>query len=63
MWNWKPTWLEALLLLIAVIVSTISCFPCWLLQKTGIKSKLYAKLLCNIGLDQFSYLEIIEYKI
>lgn len=63
MLDWKPNWWQGILLILAVIISTIICFPCWLMQKIGIKAKRYAKFLCKTGLEQLSFLEIIEYKI
>lgn len=62
MWGWKPTWWEAILLIIGVIISSIVCFPCWLLQKIGFKAKWYAKFLAKSGLEELSYFLIKYYK-
>jgi hypothetical protein len=55
MWGWKPTWWEAILIIIFVIVSSIACFPCWLLQKIGFKASRYAGFLIKAGLEDLSY--------
>jgi hypothetical protein len=61
MWGWKPTLWDFIILILATITSTIVCFPCWLLQKIGIKAKRYAKFLSKTGLEDFSFFVIKEY--
>ena len=62
MLNWNLNWWQKGLFLLIIAICTIVCFPCWLLQKIGIKSRMYAKALCTIGIDQLSALEVIEYE-
>lgn len=61
MWGWKPTWWQAILIIIGIIISSIACFPCFILQKIGFKAKRYASLLSKTGLEDFSYFVIKVY--
>lgn len=62
MWGWKPTFFEAILLIIFIIISSAVCFPCFLLQKMGFKAKMYSKFLWKTGLEQLSVFEVVMYK-
>lgn len=60
MFDWKPTWWQVIILYVLIIISTVICFPCWLLQLVGVKCKVYARFLCKVGFEQLSFLPIIE---
>jgi hypothetical protein len=63
MWGWKPTFWEGIALIIIVLISSIACFPCFLLQKIGFKVNRFARLLCKTGLEDLSVFVIKVYKI
>lgn len=62
MWGWKPTFWEGVVLIFFIIISNIVCFPCFLLQKIGIKAKRHANWLCDVGFDQVTFYAIYSFK-
>lgn len=59
MWGWQPNWWQSILIIIGIIISSIACFPCFLLQKMGFKAERYAGILIKMGLEELSHFVII----
>lgn len=55
-------WWQTLLILLGILISTIACLPCSILQKCGLKMKLYSRILHKLNLDQLSYFDVKIYK-
>jgi hypothetical protein len=61
MLNFDFNWWQTILIWMLVIVSNIIAFPCFLLQRIGIKAKLYARFLTSVGFDQLTFYDIRVY--
>lgn len=62
MWGWQPTWWQIILIFIGILISTIACFPCFVLQKLGFKMKRTARFLSKSGLEDLSFFIIQTHK-